>query len=421
MFSDIVAFFTIMHSVFAATWFIILPVFLYYIFRSLWGRHAAIQHLMQANNVVLEIIPPRDVEKSPKIMEQFFNALVGTDKGANVLQLNLDGYMNPLFSFEIVGSEGVARFFMVTPAFFRDFVESAFYAQYPEAEVIEVPDYTKDVPAVIPNKEWTMWAVDFKLQKHDAYPIKTYKYFQEDVTGKMIDPLAPLMEAIGALGPGQHIWLQYIVQADRPQWFDAEGKGQIDLFLGRGQKSSGFFSRLWKDFMDVLSALFGALFTPPEFSPFEEGGSEEQPVEFRLTPGEKQVLTALEENISKGMFNVKMRAIILGRREGFTKSNVTSVMGATIKQFNDNHLNSILLHNPSKTDADYIFKNTIINARMRRIFDRYRDRDNSGVTFRMSTEELATVFHMPDMSVVSPSVRFIDSRRGSAPGNLPLQ
>lgn len=38
-----------------------------------------------------------------------------------------------------------------------------------------------------------------------------------------------------------------------------------------------------------------------------------------------------------------------------------------------------------------------------------------------STEELASLFHMPDMSVAAPSIRFVDARHGGAPANLPIQ
>ena len=37
-----------------------------------------------------------------------------------------------------------------------------------------------------------------------------------------------------------------------------------------------------------------------------------------------------------------------------------------------------------------------------------------------STEELATIFHMPDMSVMAPSFTRVAAKRATAPSNLPI-
>ncbi|HCP08739.1 MAG TPA: hypothetical protein DIT25_03015, partial [Candidatus Moranbacteria bacterium] len=59
-------------------------------------------------------------------------------------------------------------------------------------------------------------------------------------------------------------------------------------------------------------------------------------------------------------------------------------------------------------------------ARQRKIYRRYIDRDNEGKTFFMSSKELASVFHFPDMQVKAPALTQIQARRGSAPANLPI-
>ena len=408
---------------FYSFWFLVLPFFLYYLFSTIWVGYIAGKVGNEVDNVVLEIIPPRDIEKSPKIMEKFFDALSATHSGSNVMKKYIKGYSLPTFSFEIVASEGVVHFYLVTPENLRSFVESALYAQYPEVEIIEVDDYVTQVPAVIPSKEWTLFSADMEKAKHDAYPIKTYKNFQEDVTGKMIDPLASLMETMGSVGSNQFIWLQYIIEPVSPSWADSEGRSAVNAFIGRKlptKKSSSAFSNFWKDLLDILKSIPGGIFSVPSFSKSSDDDSGSEDVEAKLTPGEKQTLKALEENISKSIFDTKMRLMIIGKKDGFSKIHFAATLGSTIKQFADNYLNSLKPHSLSKTDVDYVFKKRISESRMRKQLIRYRDRDNSGVTFKFSSEELATVFHMPDMSVVSPSVRFVDSRKSGAPSNLPF-
>ena len=414
-------FFAQIVATFQSTWFIVMPVAFWLIFKSLWARHVFIADFaMKQNEVLLEIIPPRDLEKSPRVMEAFFESLAATDAGVNKINEYCHAAGNPYFSFEIVGTEGVAHFYIRTPAAFRDHIESALYAQYPNAEIIEANDYVHEIPQVIPNEEWMMRGFALTLLKADAYPIKTYKYFEEDVTGKMIDPLASILEHISTLGPGQHMWLQYIIRADRPVWFNDWGKGAVDEFLGKAPKSQGIFARIIYDIKDVFGGILMGWHTPPEFSSLEEPGGDDQPVEFRLTPGEKQTLKALEENISKNMFSVTSRLLVIGQRDFFSGTNITGLM-TSIKQFADNNTNQLIPVDRAKIYADYLGVKSRRAYRARVLLRRYRDRDDSGGhSFHFSTEELATVFHLPDMSVESPAVQWSDSRRGGAPSNLPL-
>lgn len=415
-----IEFFSQIITVFYYTWYFTVPVAFYIVFRILWARHVCLNDFYaKQNEVLLELIPPREIEKSPKIMERVFDSLSATDAGVNMINKYCHCAQNPFFSLEIVGTEGMAHFYIRTPSAFRTLVESSLYAQYPGLEIMEVDDYVWNVPRVIPNKEWTLKGFDLKLLKDDAFPIKTYKFFEEEITGKMIDPLASLLESISALGPGQHIWLQYIIQTKRPDWFEDWGKGTVQKFLGKEKPPAGLLPRIGHDIKDVFGNLFVGWSKPAEFTPFAKQTKDEQPLEFRLTPGEKQVLKSLEENIAKAMFQVNMRLVVLGRKDFFSGTTLSGAM-SSIKQFSDNHTNQFFPVDRSKVYADYVFTESRAAFRARRLLDRYRDRDDTGYPFHLSTEELATVFHLPDMSVMAPSVQRTDSRRGTAPSNLPL-
>lgn len=404
-------------AAFSAVWFIVLPVGLFWLFKSLWLRYALIMTLSRTQFVMLEIIPPRDLEKSPKIMESFYSGLAGTDKTPNALEIYCDGYFNPWISLELVGKEGEVHFYIRTPKNVRSLIEAHIYAQYPDAEIVEVGDYTNDVPKILPNKEWDLWGTDFELANADAYPIKTYRYFEEDITGKMIDPLAAIVESMGKLGPGQHIWFQLLIQSLPPRWRQ-EGMEVVKELAGRTKKPESVFKHFFADVSDIFGNITKGMFSPVEFAtPTEK--KEEAPLEFRLTPVEKKVLEAVETNIGKDVFRTKMRFIYLGRREVFDKQYVSAFIGG-IKQFNDHNLNGFKPYDISKTYANHLFKEFRLRYRQRKILKRYCTRDWDGKTFVLSTEELASVYHLPDMSVVAPSVVRVEARRGSAPGNLPV-
>jgi len=405
-------------QIFSNTWYWILPVPLYAFFEFMWKNYIQDGYASSLNMILLEIIPPKDIEKSPKPMEALYFGLQGTEKTFNVLEEWIDGQFPVNFSLEMVSDGGEVHFYIRTQREFRDLVEAHLYAQYPDCVIMEVPDYVDEVPKVTPNEKWDLWGTDFEFQKDDAYPIRTYKNFEESVTGKMIDPLSGLIETMGKIPPGQRIWFQIVISSHSPSWGSKEGKKTVDKLKGKEVREENILESLWDDIIDVFSNLWSAIFNPVEFAKKEK--KDEQPLEFRLSPGERDILKAVEENLSKLQFKVKMRFILVGRRENFDKANVSSFIGG-IKQFNDDNLNSLKPQAGSKTFANFIFKKSRLRYRQRKILRRYRTRSNDGVRFTMSTEELATVFHLPDMSVVAPSLPRVDSRLGGAPANLPVE
>ena len=402
---------------FSIFWFIVLPVAFYYLFKILWMDFVQRKYIKSIEWTVLEIIPPRDIEKSPKPMESVYAGLTGIFRGFNAVEEFVSGMFILNFSLEIVSDEGSAHFYIRTPKEFRNLAEAHIYAQYPEAEIMEVSDYVDDVPKIIPSRGWDLWGCDFELAKPDPYPIKSYTWFEESITGTMIDPLASLVESLGKLGPGQKIWLQFVVAPEKDTWYNT-GRKLAEELAGRSKKTAGFFERLLGDIGDIFQGIFGGMFGSVEFAKKEEGG-EEAPLEFRLTPGEKDVLKAVESGIGKNVFKTKMRFIYLGRKENFDKSAISSFMGG-IKQFSDLNLNNFKIHDQSKTYALHLFADARTLYRQRKLFRRYKDRDSAGATFILNTEELATVFHMPDMGVVAPALHKVEAKKGGAPTNLPI-
>lgn len=411
-----------MYALVASVWYLILPPFLYPLFKMLWMDHVQGRYASTIQYVLLEIIPPKEIEKSPQLMESIYAGLAGVMKGYNPVEEFIQGQFPASFSLEMVSREGTVHFYVRTQKGFRNLVEAHFYAQYPDMEISEVPDYVDDVPTTAPNNEWDLWGADFELTKPDLYPIKTYRSFEEDVTGKMIDPIAGVIEALGRLGSGQHMWFQMIIVPEKDTWYK-KGLTTIDEFVGKEKKeSTNFFAKVLADIMDILKNIIPGMFGPPAFSATAaKEQKQEQPLEFRLSPGQKDVLKALESNLGKQMFRTKMRLLYVGRRDGFDKSNISIFMGA-LKQFNDQNLNGFRPNDASKTYANYLFVNERLRYRQRRIFQRYRHRDPSppDKMFELSTEELATLFHMPDMSVMAPSFTRVAAKRATAPSNLPI-
>jgi len=404
-------------------WYFVVP-FLFPLVKYLWREYIKRIYRAKVQYVLLEIVPPKEIEKSPQPMELFFASLSGTTRGFNAYDLYVDGQGPNFFSFEVVGNGGEIRFYIHCEKKFRSMVEANLFAQYPDIEIYEAEDYTRSVPATVPNNEWDLWGVELEALRDDLYPIRTYRFFEEDVTGKMVDPMAGMLEMLAKLPPGQQLWFQLVVWAPKPGDYQKMLKGTIDEFLGKKKPKTGIFSSgLLADLADVFANVLRAMFGSVEFAnPNAKAKENEQPVEFRLRPVEKDVLKALETNYGKIQFLVKPRILHVGRRENFDKNLSSKGFMGAVSAFTDQNMNGFKKGKRSETKADFFMVEERATQRKRRLFNRYLDRDDDpdDTSVYMSAEELATMFHPPDMSVVTPSLSRVSAKRGGPPANLPV-
>jgi hypothetical protein len=419
--SDIGSILGIFGQAFIIFWWIVLPILFYYIFKVLWVDFVTFYSPNSWHGgqswTYLEIIPPREIERGPKMMENIFTAMTGVLSTFNTFDEYLKGaFWHDRFSAELVGEEGKMHFYIRAQKKYRPLIESHIYAQYPDAKVLEVTDYTENFPKIVPNKFWDLWGSDFEFVAKNAIPIKTYEKFEESVTGEMIDPISAIAEVIGSLGPNQHIWLQYVLQPL------PEGERKKDEHMNVIKKLKGepvvepmsFFGHL----LDVITNIPAALSAPVVFGAADK--KDMAPLEFRLSPTEKDLLKATEENLGKNLFKTKMRMILIGRKENFDRTSVSSFVGA-IKQFNDINFNQVKPEDISKTVGIIFFTKQRADFKKRKIYNRYRKRNMDGTNIVFSVKELATVFHFPDMSVKAPSITRTEAKLGGAPSNLPIE
>jgi len=404
---------------FATTWWFVFPIFLYYVFHWLYIRWLWREYKGKLKWAMMEIKPPRNIERSPRVMEQVFTALHGSFSTLNWFDYYLKGKLfQPMFVFEIRGINGEMHFYVRTEKRFRNMVESLVYAQYPEAEVEDVEDYAMGVPANLPNADWDLWGSDFDLIRDNAYPIRTYTRFQEEVTKGMIEPLGSFADLITGLPPGVEAWCQLLVIPVKNSEWEPHIKKVVNKLTKREEKKEfGAIVSFFKEIVDILVSSVQYIFGPvPEK---EEDKKEEPPLQFRLTPVEKDVLQAVEESFGKKAFNTKVRFLVLGPRKVFYEDLRKGPLGF-FDQFGDANLNTLKTNNDTKTYANYFFVAMRKRWAKRKIFIRYITRDNDGPKIILNSEELATIYHMPDMSAMSPAIARIEAKKGGAPLNLPV-
>ncbi len=154
--------------------------------------------------------------------------------------------------------------------------------------------------------------------------------------------------------------------------------------------------------------------------PYEEDGFPNP------TKGEQEVINAIERNIAKPAFDVGMRGIYMAK-EGSFHGVMPGALGYIWKPFNSETLNSINWTRWHVAFNDYPWEDPHGHHHahvMHQALDFYRRRSffhapYIGDWMVMSTEELATIFHVPSAGVTTPSLPRIQSSTASAPSNLP--
>jgi hypothetical protein len=334
------------------------------------------------------------------------------------------------YSLEIASLEGSVHFYIRCGQKVRNAVEAQIYAFYPDAEIFEVEDYTRRVPKYLPNADWDVWGVTMKLVKDDGYPIRTYSRFKEDITGEMIDPIGSVVEVMSNMGVGQYAWLQILMTsaAEKEYIPDAikalheimqlpdDKKKVINKMFGVPEEKKGLFSTLGGEMLSLLtttiSGLFGGSMEP------EKKTKEDFDIN-KLTIPQQEAVKAILENIADMGYKTSIRYVYVGKKENWDKPlGVGSLLGA-LKLTNDAVLNAMRTDSDTKTYAQYYFIEPRLRYRQRKIVQNYRDRDYAGTGFYFTAEELATIYHFPDISVKSPTVNRVSAKKGDAPANLP--
>jgi len=387
-------------------------VAVYYI----WLSFKRIKYVKSIEYILLAISVPEDNEKNPKSMEEVLNGLWTIYSPPNFKEIFIEGESQETFSLEIVSIAGNIRFIIRVPVILRDHVEANVYAQYPEAEIIEVEDYVHFVPNKYPNDEYDLVGVEWKLTREDAYPIRTYKYFMDEINeDKFIDPLSGTLEVMSRIGDGEQIWYQYILRPVSDKWKEAGDKLVAKLIKKKGKPYEPLFL---KGVHTAVSAI-----EPAGAAQNTSHKSEAPPSEMLfLSPGEQEAVKAIQENISKGGFQVKVRTMYLGRKDVFNKKRIGFPMMGTFKGFNSQNLNSFKPHHKHWTFISY-WKKTRIPPRQSNLVRRYqaRDIDAGAQPFILSVEEVATVFHFPYITVKSPAVITAEAGKGMPPSDLPME
>jgi hypothetical protein len=408
-------------------WWVYLPVLLIIGVIGIWRNYTETKYFLSLKWVLLELKPPPDVPQSPKVAENFFSGLHGVyARPVKGKKRFFEGKLQDWYSFEIVGNQGDVRFYVRTLESNRNIVETHLFAQYPGAEIALVDDYVTQLPEKLPMTEYDLFGAELVFTKNNGFPLKTYPFFEEEGGKdeyKRIDPLAPLAEAMSNLGPGEYMWLQYIARPTGDEW-TKETTPEVNKLIGKKEE---------KKEENVLLKLFDTISGLLPFVPGKSEAEKKEEKEFsiqRLTSGQKFILDQIENKVAKLAFKVTPRFLYIAKKDVFNRARVTNVIGM-FKQLYSNNLNSFKPNGETGTSADgflasiFPSNNGFFKAqqefeRKTDIWNKYRWREFRS-TVILSTEEMATLYHMPGLNIKAPFFPRVDAKKSQPPAGLPIK
>lgn len=397
-------------------WLVVLFVF----FRALLAiwlnwRHAKFHHKQSYTLLAIDI--PKDNKQSPKAVEFIFSQLSGIYSHGNFLDHYWEGKAQDTFSVELVSEGGYLQFYIYLNSKYRDLVEAAVYAQYPNAIISEAEDYTSAMKLKFPHAEYDLWGTEMKFEKDNAYPIKTYPHFEHALSIELKDPMAAILEILSRLQQGEKIWLQLVITPIGSHWVEKAQKS-VDKFTGA--ESHGGHGHSMVDWLGdlplkIIKLLNEAIFPAGESHAEEKAGSKLQ----GLTPGEIEVLKAIQVKMSKIAFETVFRFIYLGEKIVFNKDRGVKGVMSALQQFNTLDLNALKSNGKKSTSVDYFFVKSREAIRKNALLSKYIHRSSDGSKIILNTEELASIYHFPVMEVKPISLSTVSAKRFGPPDSLP--
>jgi hypothetical protein len=290
--------------------------------------------------------------------------------------------------------------------------ETHLYAQYPGIEVHELEiDYTAEIPW--DPKRFSMMSFHFGLKENDALPIRTYiEYGLKDMPKEeeKIDPITTMLETLGSIGPNEYYWIQILISANRKETFKEGSLFEKPDWKGAARKHI-------KKIIEDAQKRSGA----------DDDNVQKVNVNQFLTEAEKDTIKAIERSLGKSAFDTAIRGMYIAKTEAYNPAERVGFLIASWRSYEDLNRNSI---GPRwRTDFDWNWWQDPKGKRAKHYkqeeLEEYKQRSytkqghNDGMKV-MTTEELATIFHIPGKVATTPSLSRIPSKRAEPPANLPV-
>lgn len=310
------------------------------------------------NSTLLQVTVPRENEIKIDAAEQMFSSLAGIRQIGRLEFFK----QQPRLSFEIVGLPGDIRFYVCVPNKHRDFVEKQINGAYPDAEIVPINEASaKQRGGNVIGSEYSIFSENGKVA-FTSLRQRSNSYIPIKVYKDMpVDPLSSITSVLAKMGKGEGATIQVLIRPSDNNWKKA----------GRGYVSS----------QKKIEA-------NPETAKYKTDAKE---------------LESIENSINKPGFDTIIRIVVCSTTKQSAKAHLNNIFNA-FSQYTSR--NSFMTNT-------HLFRGWFMNDFIYRYFPLFWQ---SSI---LTSEELATIFHFPNKSVVTPGIYWLTSKRAPAPSNLP--
>ncbi len=431
-------------QVFAWTWWFWLFLILAPITTSTWLFWRREVFKAEMKWVLFELRIPREITKSPKAMEQVLTAIHALRNQAdNVRETWWDGEVTRWFSMEMVSLGGEVHFYFRFYKKYRPLVEAAFFSYYPDVELVEVDDYVDRFPENIQEmykQGYETWGTEMVLSREEAFPIRSYEEFEAVAEEKEYDPISTFLEVLGKVKPEEMVGIQLLIAPRDPKLWKDKYEEFVQELANKSKKKGAA-----KKIVSTKTEFPGGPL--PAFSAETTESKEDNSSFFRSfmrSPGETDVLKAVENNLSKPSFDTLIRFLYFSPQPLFYDSFARRGITGAFNQYGSLDMNKFEQNKKVGTKVEFwegpIFPKLRKALRAQRLIYNYKRRKNPIDTFMgrlitshifnwniysrrfgMSTEGLATLFHPPTFKVLTgPHIKRVESRKVGPPAGLAI-
>jgi len=407
---------------------------------------------------ILSIRVSKENETGPIVAEQIFSTIHSISRKISFWE-RLNGISQDQVSFEIANVDRNIRFYVQFPSRLRNLVEGQIYAQYPNVEIVEAKDYAgpsgvaistgsesnqsegreskslvkagtgilktgladngADKQFVAVDEFKNAIAAELSLIDPDFLPIKRYPQFEDKKAKVSMDPLAAVTSTLSKFNdPDEQAWIQIVVRPLDDKWriiythcikLMAKGlymnverlnKAYSKAFITRNRIFRIiFFPVYWLFAFQGLKAGTNALNTESESS----GGDIQEQIS--KTHEKETSVVASMDKVGKLLYETSIRIVYLPKDSGRETAMIKlREIAGSFKQYNIPHLNGFRIERTLNGD------DAVRRYRERRMDD----------SFVLNVEELATIYHMPNLTVTTPNIYWVRSKRLEPPVDLPM-
>ncbi len=264
----------------------------------------------------------------------------------------------PHFSFEIVARQEDIRFYVSVPRKLMDLVEKQIHGAYPGADIKEVEEYS------IFSQNGKVAFAALRLKNANHMPIRVFRDLPTDPLSSITSVLAKMREGEGAV-------IQLLIQPTGSKWRS----------LGRS-----YISKTKKD----------------EANP--------EKASFKIDP---KSLEAVEQKTGKPGFNAVIRLVVSSATDESAKMHLDNLL-TSFGQFSSDH------NNFTKVKFPWFMKKLFMLDFIYRYFPAVNPSFLPQYSV-LNSDELATVYHLPNKSVETAHIFWLNAKRAPAPSQIPTQ